>query len=176
MLPDRPIVRRTVWRNFTIIVVPFVVLAAIAIVGFIVQGWFGALVWPLAFSVIFAAFSITGLAFNAITSVRRGRVRIMGIQARLLPLSTDQLCELMRTPGHPDSQFALIELMQRGIDVRPTKEQLFGLLTSGNPNLCMDAMTNLEIFYPELPIPEGASNLDSPKIWRSRVEAFRNAN
>ncbi len=101
----------------------------------------------------------------------RGRVRI--IQERLRPLSNEQLTEIMRTPKHPDSQFALVELMKRGVDARPTKEQLFGMLTSGNPKLCGDAIANLQIFYPEVVIPEGASNLDTVEVWQSRVEVLR---
>jgi hypothetical protein len=95
------------------------------------------------------------------------------VYARIGALSTDDLQGLMQTPKHPDSQFALAELMRRGVDARPTKEQLFSMLTSGDPWLCMHAMTNLEVFYPELPIPEGATNLDAPDVWQARVELLR---
>lgn len=162
-------------RTHASLAVPALVFAAISVAGYKVQGWLGVLVWPLVFCIIVAAFAITRLIFNVFTGVLRTRARVNEIQTRLRLLSTDQLRELMRTPEHPDSQLALVELMQRGVDVRPTKEQLFGMLTSGNPSLCMDAMTNLSVFYPELPIPDGASNLDPPEIWRSRVQAFQNA-
>ncbi|HVM62256.1 MAG TPA: hypothetical protein VMV72_15460 [Verrucomicrobiae bacterium] len=108
-------------------------------------------------------------------TVRRAKVRLNAVRERLRPLPDTQLIEIMRTPTHPDSQFALAELMRRGVDARPTKDQLFDMLTSGNPALCGQAMTNLQVFYPELPIPDGASNLDPPDLWRSRIEAFRQA-
>ncbi len=162
-------------RTYIRLAGPAVLFAATAVAGFAVQGWLGVLVWPLGLCGLLAALTMIRLVVNVLTGVRRTRARVAGIQGRLRLLSTDQLCVLMRTPSHPDSQLALVELMQRGVDVRPTKEQLFDLLTSGNPRLCMDAMTNLEMFYPEFPIPEGASNLDAPEIWRSRVEALRNA-
>ena len=129
--------------------------------------------------IIFAAallIVLVGIAWfilGVVVRIRRTRGHMRMIQERLRPLSNEQLTEIMRTPKHPDSQFALVELMKRGVNARPTKEQLFGMLTSGNPKLCGDAMANLQIFYPEVVIPEGASNLDAPELWQSRVESLR---
>jgi hypothetical protein len=140
-----------------------------ALVGFALQGWGG----------IFAGVGLCALVAIAIIAlfilrvIRRTRLRLDSIQQRLGALSDDQLFEIMRTPTHPDSQFALAELMRRGVDARPTKDQLFGMLTSGNSVLCGHAMANLQVFYPELVIPNGASNLDPPDLWRSRIEVFR---
>jgi hypothetical protein len=108
-----------------------------------------------------------------VLGVRRFKVRLNDMRERMRLLSKEQLAEIMRTPTHPDSQFALAELMRRGVDARPTKDQLFGMLTSGNPVLCGHAMANLQIFYPKLVIPNGASNQDSPELWRSRIEEFQ---
>jgi hypothetical protein len=108
-----------------------------------------------------------------ICSILRTQKRIRLIRARVGALSTERLREIMQTPTHPDSQFALAELMWRGVDTRPSQEQLFGMLTSGNPVLCGQAMVNLQVFYPEFSLPEEASNQDSPELWQKRVEAFR---
>jgi hypothetical protein len=155
-----------------------VVLAALAVssvAGFATRGWRGALAWP---AMLCALGLVTGIAAFILRLVRftlgaRGRIR--RIQARVGALSTEQLREIMQTPTHPDSQFALAELMRRGVDARPSREQLFGMLTSGNPTLCGHAMANLQVFYPELCLPDGVSNLDPPELWQPRVEAFRRA-
>jgi hypothetical protein len=137
--------------------------------GFALQGW----------GRIFAGVGLCALvviAFIVLFILRvicRTRSRLDRIHARLGPLSDEQLREIMRTPTHTDSQFALAELMRRGVDARPTKDQLFGMLTSGNSVLCGHAMANLQIFYPELVVPDGASNLDPPELWQSRIEVFR---
>ena len=137
--------------------------------GFALQGWDGA------FAVIgLCAFVVVaGIALFILRAARRTRSRLDSIQERLGPLSDEQLFEIMRTPTHRDSQFALVELKRRGVDARPTKDQLFGMLTSGNPMSCAHAMANLQVFYPELVVPNGASNQDPPDVWRSRVEEFR---
>ena len=116
---------------------------------------------------------VVSIALFMLRVVRRTKSRLDSIQERLGPLSDEQLFEIMRTPTHRDSQFALVELRRRGVDARPTKDQLFGMLTSGNPTLCAHAMANLQVFYPELVIPNGASNQDPPEMWKSRVEEFR---
>ena len=108
------------------------------------------------FLVAFAGIAL--FILRLVVRIRRTRARVRVIQERLRPLSNEQLTEIMRTPKHPDSQFALVELMKRGSAARPTKEQLFSMLASGNPKLCGDAMANLQTFYPEVVIPEGASN------------------
>lgn len=143
--------------------------SAIAFMGFALQGWGGifALIGICTFVVI------AGIALFIFRVYRRTKSRLDGIQARLGPLSEEQLLEIMRTPTHPDSQFALVELRRRGVDARPTKDQLFGMLTSGNPSLCAHAMANLQVFYPEFVIPNGASNQDPPQMWKARIEAFR---
>jgi hypothetical protein len=43
--------------------------------------------------------------------------------------------------------------------------RVFGMLTSGDPTLCGHAMANLQVFYPELSLPDGSSNLDPPELW-----------
>src|SRR5579871_4264287 len=131
------------------------------------------IIFATGFLVVLAG--IAWIILRVIVRIRRTRGRVRVIEERLRPLSNEQLTEIMRTPKHPDSQFALVELMKRGVDARPTKEQLFGMLTSGDPKLCGDAIANLQIFYPEVVIPEGASNLDAVELWRSRVEALRQA-
>lgn len=150
-------------------------LAACAVAGYVFQGWGGLLLWPLAVCMLLVLFFVVGFVLMLGASIRRRRGYVQRVEARLQPLTTEQLTEIMRNPAHPDSQFALVELMRRGSDARPTQEQLFGMLTSGNSVLCGHAMANLQIFYPELDIPMGASNLDSPAVWQTRIEAFRKA-
>lgn len=155
------------------LIVDVAALAASAVTGLVVQGWTGMFLWPLTLLGIFLVLGILGLVLDVVVSVCRVRTRTRRIEARLRLLPDEQLCELMRTPTHPDSQFAMIELMRRGVEARPTKEQVFSMLTSGNSNQCIDAMTILEVFYPELSIPEGASNIDPPEMWQPRVQAMR---
>jgi hypothetical protein len=131
---------------------------------------------PLGICLLVVVVGFTLFLLRMFMFMRRHRAHVRAITDRLRPLSNDQLIEIMRTPTHRDSQFALVELMKRGVDARPTKEQLFGMLTSGNPNLCGTAMTNLGMFYPEFSLPEGSSNLDPPEVWRTRIEAFQDGN
>jgi hypothetical protein len=157
------------------LIVAGLALAASAMAGFAVKGWSGLFLWPLTFCALVVVLVIGGFVFGLVVRIRRRRTQMRRIQDRLRPLTTEQLSEIMRTPAHPDSQFALVELMRRGADARPTKDQLFGMLTSGNSVQCGHAMANLQIFYPELSIPDGASNLDPPEMWQSRIEVFRRA-
>ena len=138
--------------------------------GIALQGWSGI----FAGIGLCAILVVAGIALFIFRVFRRTKARLDNIQRRLGPLSNDRLFEIMRTPTHPDSQFALVELKRRGVDARPTKDQLFAMLTSGNPSLCAHAMANLQVFYPELVIPNGASNQDPSEMWKSRVEQFRN--
>ena len=150
-------------------------LAVCAVAGIAVKGWSGLFLWPLAFCALVVVLIIGGFVFSLVVRIRRRRTQMRRVWDRLRPLTTEQLWEIMRTPAHPDSQFALAELMRRGTGARPTKDQLFGMLTSGNSVQCGHAMANLQIFYPELSIPDGASNLDPPGLWQSRIEVFRRA-
>lgn len=128
---------------------------------------------PLGLCLLVVVVGFTLFLLWVLLFIRRHGARLRVINDRLRPLPDDQLIEIMRTPTHPDSQFALVELMRRGVNARPTKDQLFGMLTSGNPGLCGTAMTNLGMFYPEFSLPEGSSNLDPPEVWRSRIDAFQ---
>lgn len=155
-----------------------VVLAAIAtssVAGFVTRGWRGSLAWPAMLCGLCLAAGIAAFTLRLVLFTVGASGRIHSIRARVRALSTEQVREIMQTPTHPDSQFALAELMRRGVDARPSKEQLFSMLTSGNPTLCGHAMANLQVFYPELYLPDGASNLDSPELWQPRVEVFRRA-
>jgi hypothetical protein len=158
--------------KLTIVVIA---LAASAAAGFAVQGWGGFFLWPLALGALVVVLGLVWFVLALVVRVRRRRMYMRSLGARLRPLTTEQLTELMRTPTHPDSQFALAELMRRGVAARPTKDQLFGMLTSGNHVLCGHAMANLQIFYPELSLPTGASNLDPPELWKTRIDAFQRA-
>jgi hypothetical protein len=140
-----------------------------ALAGFTVQDFTG----PLELCALVVVVGVTLFILRIVLGIRRFKRHLHGVDERLKPLSDEQLFEIMRTPTHRDSQFALAELRRRGVDARPTKEQLFGMLTSGSPILCGHAMANLQIFYPELVIPDGASNRDAPELWQSRIEAFR---
>ncbi|PWU17421.1 MAG: hypothetical protein C5B50_11395 [Verrucomicrobia bacterium] len=163
----RPISRKPIYALAT--------LAAASVAGFATHGWLAALYWPLALCAVVVALAITVFVLRLVLGILGFKSRLHRIRARMNALSPEQLRELMQNPTHPDSQFALAELMRRGVDARPTKDQLFSMLTSGNPRLCGDAMANLQVFYPGLSLPEGASNLDTPELWESRVEAFRRA-
>jgi hypothetical protein len=148
-------------------------LAASSAAGFATRGWHGAFVWPAILCALGLVAAIAAFLLRLVLFAIGARGRIRRMHERMGALPTEQLRELMQTPTHPDSQFALAELMRRGLDARPSKEQLFGMLTSGNPTLCGHAMANLQVFYPELSLPEGVSNLDSPDMWKLHVEAFR---
>jgi hypothetical protein len=157
------------------LIVAGLALAASSVAGFAVKGWSGLFLWPLALCALVVVLVICASAFGLVVRIRRRRTQMRRVWDRLRPLTTEQLSEIMRTPAHPDSQFAQVELMRRGANARPTKDQLFSMLTSGNSVQCGHAMANLQTFYPELSIPDGASNLDPPEIWQSRIEVFRRA-
>ncbi len=140
-----------------------------ALMGSIFQGW-GGIIAGLALCLLAV---IIAFALYIMLVYLRAKSRINRIYARLQPLSDEQLSEITRNPTHPDSQFALVELMRRGVDVPPPKDQLFDMLTSGDPTVCGNALVNLQMFYPEIVIPNGASNHDTPEMWKSRVEEFR---
>jgi hypothetical protein len=68
--------------------------------------------------------------------------------------------------------------MRRGLDARPSKEQLISMLTSGNSVICGQAMGYVHMFYPEEVrafMPMGSSNMDPPEVWRARLAAVQNA-
>ena len=142
-----------------------------ALAGFAVQDF----ARPLELCALIVVIGAALFILRIVLGVCHFKARLHRMRERMRLLSEEQLAEIMRTPTHPDSQFALAELMRRGVDARPTKDQLFGMLASGNPVLCGHAMANLQIFYPKLVIPDGASNRDSPELWRSRIEAFQRA-
>jgi hypothetical protein len=152
-------------------------LAAAAGAGFAVQGWPGIFLWPLALCGIAIDVLVVWFVLDLVITCFRYQSRVRSIQARVRPLTADQLSELISAPSHPDSAFARAELMRRGLDARPPKEQLFGMLTSGNSAQCGQAMTYMQIFYPEMcaQIAKGSSNLDSPESWQSRIAALRDA-
>jgi hypothetical protein len=163
-------------RSFrTEILVAFVVLVVATVSEFVFHERARIFTGPLGLCLLVVVVGFALFLLQLWLLIRRHRARVRAIKNRLSPLSNEQLTEIMRTPTHPDSQFALVELMKRGVDAKPTKDQLFDMLTSGNPRLCGTAMTHLGIFYPELTLPEGSSNLDSPEVWRSRVDEFRRA-
>ena len=158
-------------------VIVAVCLAIAAAAGYIVQGSFGLLLWPLGFcgSVLLLAAGLFTL--DVVITIVRHQARIRRIQARVRSMTSDQLRELLLTPSHQDSAFARIELMRRGVNARPPKEQLFGMLASGNSLLCGQAMTYMHMFYPKTHarIPSGSSNQDSREVWEARIASLRSA-
>jgi hypothetical protein len=165
---------RRISRSLIFAVAIFVMAAG---TGFAIQGWLGLLLWPLGVCVVAVMLGIAWFVIDLVVTYSRHRAHIRTIWARIRPLSTDQLREIVQTPAHRDSRFARVELVRRGINERPQKEQLFTMLTSGNPVMCGQAMTDLHMFYPELHarIPAGSSNQDSPELWRSRIAALEGA-
>ena len=150
-------------------------LAVASSAGFGVQGWPGLFLWPLALCVSVLLLAIGWFVIDLFVSYSRLSEEVGRIWARVHRLSNDELRDLIANPSHKDSGFARAELMQRGENARPTKEQLFGMLTSGNNMLCGQAMTYVHIFYPELRelVPTGSSNLDPPEVWQARVAAVK---
>jgi hypothetical protein len=151
-------------------------LAVAAAAGYAVQGSLGLMLWPLELFGTFLVLAVAWFFVDLVITYARHRARINQIWSRVRPMKSEQLRELIKTPSHPDSGFARVELMKRGLDARPPKEQLFGMLTSGNAALCGQAITYLHIFYPELHAQLlGSSNLDAPELWQTRVAALRGA-
>src|SRR3954469_7359745 len=159
---------------------PILVFATLAIasaVGCAVQGWPGLFLWPVALCVSAMLLAIAWFVIDLFVTYSRHSAEVGRIKARVRRLSTDDLRNLIANPSHKDSGLGRVELMRRGEDARPSKEQLFGMLTSGNSMLCGQAMTYVSIFYPELRelVPMGSSNQDSPEVWQARVAAVRSA-
>ena len=150
-------------------------LAVSAAAGYVVQGSLGLVLWPLELCGAFLVLIVAWFFVDLVITFARHRAH-QPYLARVRPMKSEQLRELIKTPSHPDSGFARVELMKRGLDARPPKEQLFGMLTSGNTALRGQAITYLHIFYPELHVQlNGSSNFDAPELWQSRVAALRGA-
>jgi hypothetical protein len=164
-------------RHRTGKIILLAVLVSVGGVGFAFQGWGGALFWPLGLCASVLLLGITWFVIDLAITFSRHRAEVRRIWDRVRPLSTERLRELIGNPSHKDSGFARVELMRRGVDVRPPKEQLFGMLTSGDTAMCGQAMAYLHMFYPEMNglIPTGSSNQDPPELWQSRIAALRSA-
>jgi hypothetical protein len=146
--------------------------------GFAVQGWTGIFLWPLTLCALILLIGIALFLIDVFVTLIRKFAEASRIKARVRPLSNEQLRELCDSPSHRDSAFAMVELMRRGLDARPPREQLFSMFTSGNSVKCGQAMGYVHMFYPELLralMPMGSSNLDPPEVWRARVAAVRSA-
>jgi hypothetical protein len=120
---------------------------------------------------------IAWFVIDLIVTYRRFQANVQRLRAEVRPLSNEQLHALALDHSNRASGSARGELMRRGQDARPPKEQLFQMLTSGNPSICGQAMTYVSIFYPEMRdlVPIGSSNHDPPEVWESRVAAVRSA-
>jgi hypothetical protein len=156
-------------------IIALVLLAAAAAAGFAVQGWMGTFLWPLTLCALVLLLGIALFMIDVLVTIIRKRAEVRRIGARVRPLSNEQLRDLCESPSHRDSAFARVELMRRGHDARPPREQVFTMLTSGNSVMCGQAMGYLQMFYPELRLPKGSSNVDPPEVWRARVAQFRSA-
>lgn len=152
-------------------------LAAVTGAGFAVHGWAGIVLWPLGLCGLVLVLGIALFVINVVVTFVRHNNEMSRMWARICPLPTEQLRDLCANPSHGDSAFARVELMRRGQDARPSKEQLFEMLTSGNTILCGQAMSYASMFYPELRdlVADGSSNQDPPEVWQSRVAAVRSA-
>ena len=152
-------------------------LAASVAAGAFAQGWAGAFLWPAALCLVALLLGIVWLVLDLILTYSRHHANVQRIRAEVCPLSNEQLRALTLDHSNHASGFARAELMRRGQDARPPKEQLFQMLTSGNPNACGQAMVYVQVFYPELGeiVSTGSSNQDPPSVWESRIAASRDA-
>jgi len=163
------------WRSNSrkkIVVVTFVAAAG---VGFVVHGWWGVLLWPAVLCSIVLWLGIGLFLIDLVLTIIRHQNEVSRIRARVRRLSNGQLRDLCANPSNRDSGMARVELMRRGEDGRPTKEQIFEMLTSGDAMVCGQAMGYVHMFYPELCdlMPKGSSNRDSAEVWGERVRAVR---
>jgi hypothetical protein len=164
--------RRTAWT-----VIAIGLLAATAAAGAAVRGWTGALLWPMLLCVTITLISVPLFFLGVYVSFRRRHSKLTQAKHRLRQLSTDALRGLIAEPMQKDAALARVVLMERDVDARPPKQQLFAMLTSGNPAACAQAMVYMQVFYSEMfnRLPKGTSNLDSPEIWQTRIAALRGA-
>jgi hypothetical protein len=164
--------RRTAWTFIAI-----GLLAATAAAGAAVRGWTGALLWPVLLCVTITLISVPLFILGVYASFRRRHSALSQAKQRLRALSTDELRGLIADPMQKDAALARVVLMERGVDARPPKEQLFAMLTSGNPTACAQAMVYMQVFYSEMfnRLPKGVSNLDPAETWQSRIAALRDA-
>jgi hypothetical protein len=159
-------------KRTTIVIV---ICASSAVAGVVVQGWPGIFLWPIALCALALFLGIAVSVIDLLVTVIRHQNEVSRIRARVRRLSNDQLRGLCATPSSKESGFARVELMQRGQDARPPKEQLFSMLSSGDSVLCGQAMGFVQMFYPELGAltPIGSSNMDPREAWQARVAAMR---
>jgi hypothetical protein len=154
------------------------ILIAAAAAGAAVDGWAGAFLWPLALCAVLLLICVSLIGIVAVVSFGRRHSRFHELRRRIGLLSTDQLRDLIANPSNNGSMLARAELMRRGVDARPPKDQLFEMLASGNSTVCAQAIVSMQLFYPKmftLLIPMGASNLDPPETWQARIAALRAA-
>lgn len=103
-------------------------------------------------------------------------------RAVLSRLSTDALAGLLEDPARlkahlaeptsHDLGMAIRELARRGVDARPSADDLLALLTSADHRRYYRGVLLFHAAYPEQGAPppgEGWSNSDPPEAWRARV-------
>jgi len=106
--------------------------------------------------------------------VQRARKKI---KDRLSKLSTEQLRQLVAEPTSHDVLDAWLELYRRGIQATFSLESLVPLLTSADSKKCGLGMFLLDAVNPPVDhrLLQGASNMDSPEVWRERLASLQKA-
>jgi hypothetical protein len=139
-----------------------------AVLGWFVARWSGAAVGLLVGSVLWLILWLIGKL--TVTHMRTNKAR-----RKLATYSTEQLRKMVAEPASPEVGFAIVELDRRGIEARPSLESLFPLLTS--PDVSQRTLGMWLLDFVDPPIDHhlliGASNSDSPEVWRERLARLR---
>jgi len=143
-------------RIFRVVVA--VAFLAAAVAGFAVEGWSGAVLFPLALAVAALALAFAWFVAGVAVSFHGHQTRVSKLRARVGRLSTEDLLAVTASPAHPDYGFALEALARRGIHpAPPDKRLLLGMLESADAYTRAQGMSLLAAFYPEVRLPEGAA-------------------
>ena len=118
--------------------------------------------------------SVLAIALWLLIYTIMGKRRIRAQMGEMAGLCTERLKELAADPMSPQVGWAMGELKERGIIVRPSLESVCALLTSAEYARRVRGMTTLFGLYPEVfaKIDKDASSTDSPEVWRARLAAI----
>jgi hypothetical protein len=158
--------------NWLLRLLPRLIPIALSIVGWNLARWTGAAIGFFIGCLI--AVVSWAIAYYHLRKMQR-RKRMAEISA----LSDEQLKKIAVDPTSRDFGYAIPELNRRGINIRPSVETLFELLTSSNPNRRAIGYSNLAIMYPttfEKVAKQDSSSADTPEVWRERIAAFKAVN
>jgi hypothetical protein len=155
-----------------ILVIAISLLIVAGGIGFAVEGWTGAGVFPVALIMGGVGLVVAWPVVDVAVTGWRHSEQIGNARTRVSRLPTDELKMISASPRHADFSFAYAVLASRGIDMKPEMSVLLEMLMSPDAPTRGKGMSFLHAFYPEVHLPSGSSSQDGPEVWRERVVAI----